>query len=235
MAGWHGVERAAETDIEENPNLEDLAEGWLYKIRDRAEEQVFDDGNLTVYTNGTNRAALKKIYVQAGVELFNANANYNAVGGSAHASADYTSLDALVLDAKRLLPARVRTDTDLVAIVSFDLVDEKIFNIAQTTGTTATEVEATDRILRSTKTLGGLKAVCVPYIPEGTILITKLKNLAIYMQEGTRRRRLADEPEYGRIANYESVNLDYVVEHYDEVVLIENIDTNPAPARIAAP
>src|SRR5690606_14851102 len=128
--------------------LQDVNIGWLKKIRDNAAEQVFDDGNLTVYTNGENNPGVSAIYVKPGVELFDANAVYNAAGGSAHAVADYSSLDALVLDAKRLLPEWHRGDTELVVIVGHDLVDDKYFNIAQETGATATEVEATDRIIR---------------------------------------------------------------------------------------
>lgn len=234
MAGWNGTSRAATTDIVANPLLQDLAEGWLHKIRTKAPAQVFNDGSLTVKTDGTNNAALKKIYVKSGVQLFIPGVAYNATGGSAEASADYSSLDALVLDAKRLLPDRIRNSTDLVVIVGSDLVDDKYFNIAQKTGDTATEVEATDRILRSTKTLGGLQAIQVPYFPANALLITRLSNLSIYNQEGTRRRRLADEPEYDRIANYESVNMDYVVEDYEEVALVENIVLGAAPARVAA-
>ena len=233
MAGWNGTSRAATTDIDANPLLQDLAEGWLHKIRTKAPGQVFNDGSLTVKSDGTNNAALKKIYIKSGVELFVDGAAHDAEGGSAHASADYTSLDALVLDAKRLLPDRIRNSTDLVVIVGSDLVDDKYFNIAQSTGDKATEVEATDRILRSTKTLGGLQAIQVPYFPANAVLITRLANLSIYNQEGTRRRRLADEPEYDRIANYESVNMDYVVEDYEEVVLVENIVLGVAPARPA--
>lgn len=233
MAGWNGTSRATTTDIVANPLLQDLAEGWLHKIRTKAPVQVFNDGNLTVKTDGTNNAALKKIYVKSGVQLFIPGVAYNATGGSAQASADYSSLDALVLDAKRLLPDRIRNSTDLVVIVGSDLVDDKYFNIAQKTGDTATEVEATDRILRSTKTLGGLQAIQVPYFPANALLITRLSNLSIYNQEGTRRRRLADEPEYDRIANYESVNMDYVVEDYEEVALVENIVLGAAPARVA--
>lgn len=234
MAGWNGTSRAATTNIVANPLLQDLAEGWLHKIRTKAPAQVFNDGSLTVKTDGTNNAALKKIYVKSGVQLFIPGVAHNATGGSAQASADYSSLDALVLDAKRLLPDRIRNSTDLVVIVGSDLVDDKYFNIAQKTGDTATEVEATDRILRSTKTLGGLQAIQVPYFPANALLITRLSNLSIYNQEGTRRRRLADEPEYDRIANYESVNMDYVVEDYEEVVLVENIFLGAAPARVAA-
>jgi len=233
MAGWHGTSRAATTDIVANPMLQDLAEGWLHKIRTKAPAQVFNDGSLTVETDGTNNAALKAIYVKAGVQLLVPGVAHNATGGTADADADYSSLDALVLDAKRLIPEWHRGDAGLVVIVGHDLLDDKYFNIAQETGATATEVEATDRILRSTKTLGGLQAVRVPFFPANAILITRLDNLSIYNQEGTRRRRLVDEPEFDRIANYESVNMDYVVEDYELVVLVENIVLGVAPARPA--
>ena len=233
MIGWNGTSAAAQTDRVANPLLQDVNIGWLQNIRTRAAAQVFNDGALTVKADGTNNAALKKIYVKPGVELFDANAAYNVVGGSAHAVADYSSLDALVLDAKRLLPEWHRGRTDLVVIVGHDLVDEKYFTIAQQTGATATEVEATDRLLRSEKQLGGLPAVRVPFFPANAILITTLKNLSIYWQEGTRRRFLKDEPESNRIANYESVNEDYVVEDYELVALVENIVIGGAPARPA--
>lgn len=233
MIGWHGVDVAVSTDRVANPNLEDVNEGWLFKIRTKAPAQVFDDGSLTVETDGTNNAALKAIYVKPGVELFDANAAYNATGGSTSAVADYSSLDALVLDAKRLLPEWHRGDTELVVIVGHDLVDDKYFTIAQETGAQATEVEATDRILRSTKQLGGLPAVRVPFFPADAILITRLDNLSIYWQEETRRRMLKDEPEFDRIANYESVNEAYVVEDYELTVLVENIVIGGAPARPA--
>lgn len=233
MIGWHGTSAAEQTDRTANPLLQDVNIGWLKKIRDNAPAQVFSDGSLTVETDGTNNAALKAIYVKPGVELFDANAVHNATGGSASADADYSSLDALVLDAKRLIPEWWRGDTELVVIVGHDLVDDKYFTIAQSTGAEATEVEATDRILRSTKTLGGLPAVRVPFFPAGAMLITRLDNLSIYYQEGTRRRQLKDEPEYNRIANYESVNEAYVVEEYEMCVLVENIVIGSAPARPA--
>lgn len=226
--GFHGVEAADTTDPVGNPNLEDVNEGWLFKIREDAAEQVFDDGALTVRTNGTNNPALKAIYVKAGVDLFDSSLN-NAVT----ADADYSSLDALVLDAKRLIHERHRGDNDLVVIVGHDLVDDKYFNIAQETGATATEVEATDRILRSTKMIGGLPAMRVSSFPGNALLITKLSNLSIYWQEGTRRRFLKDEPEFDQIANYESVNEAYVVEEYELVALVENIVMGAAPARPA--
>ncbi len=225
MIGFNGTSAAATTDRTANPLLQDVNIGWLHKIRTAAPAQVMDDGNLTVLSNGANNAALKKIYVSAGTLFNGANATT--------AAADYSSLDALVLDAKRGIHERHRGDTDLVVIVGHDLLDDKYFNIAQKTGDTATEQEATDRILASTKMIGGLQAYRVSGFPANAILITKMSNLSIYWQEETRRRFLKDEPEYDRVANYESVNEAYVVEEYELAVLVENIVIGVAPARPA--
>lgn len=225
MIGWNGVSIAATTNRVTYPLLQDVNEGWLHKIRTRAPAQVFDDGNLTVLSNGANNGALDAIYVGAGTLYNGANATTGEV--------DYASIDALVLDAKRLLPEWHRGDTELVVVVGHDLVDDKYFQIAQTAGQTATEVEATDRIIRSSKQLGGLPAVRVPFFPADALLITRLDNLSIYVQEGTRRRRLEDEPKKDRIANYESVNEDFVVEDLELVALVENIVVGKAGARPA--
>lgn len=226
LIGFNGVAAEEDTDRAANPLLQDVNFGWLHKIRTDAAQQVMDDGALTVLSNGANNGALKAIYVKAGVTLYDESADNATTAG-----ADYSSLDALVLDGKRGIHERHRGDTDLAVIVGHDLLDDKYFNIAQKTGATATEVEATDRILASTKMIGGLQAYRVSGFPANAILITKLSNLSIYVQEGSRRRNLKDEPEFNQIANYESVNEAFVVEEYEIAVLVENIVIGEAPAR----
>lgn len=213
LIGFNGTSAAATTDRAANPLLQDVNEGWLHKIRTDAPGQVMD--------SGFDAAG---IYVKNGVELYDAEA-----ANAATAKADYASLDALVLDAKRGIHEAYRGDTDLVVIVGHDLLDDKYFSIAQETGNTATEQEATDRILKSTKTIGGLPAYRVSGFPANAILITKMSNLSIYWQEGSRRRMLKDEPEFDRIANYESVNEAYVVEEYELAVLVEKIVMGAKP------
>lgn len=228
MIGWNGTSAAATTDRTANPLLQDVNIGWIKKLRDNAPAQIFSDGNLTVKSDGSNNAALKAIYVKADATLYD-----ESLANKTTAEADYSSLDALVLDAKRLIPEWWRGDTSLVVIVGHDLVDDKYFNIAQSTGANAMQVEATDRILRSTKQIGGMQAVMVPFFPANAIMITRLDNLSIYAQEGSRRRQLVDEPRYDRIANYESVNEAYVIEEYEMVAYVENIVIGAAPARPA--
>ena len=229
MIGWNGTSVAAATDLVANPLLQDVNIGWLHQIRTKAPARWLRDGNLTVLNNGANNPALNKIYVKAGATLFDATVANSAI----NAQVDYASLDALAMDAAELLDEWHRDDTDLVVIVGRDLVHDKYFNIVNTAGATATEIEASDRIMRSTKQIGGMEAVRVPFFPANAMLITTLDNLSIYWQEETRRRQLKDEPERDRIANYESVNEAYVVEDYGRCALVENIVMGVAPARPA--
>ncbi|GLK49627.1 phage capsid protein [Brevundimonas intermedia] len=136
---------------------------------------------------------------------------------------DYRNLDALVYDAvAKFLPEWVQGDTELVAIVGSGLLHEKYFPMVDGEDK-PTEKVAAD-ILLSKKQLGGLQAVKVPFFPAGTILVTRLDNLSIYEQEGTRRKTIVDNAKRNRVETYESVNEAYVVENYDFALLIENIE-----------
>src|SRR5690606_27640702 len=114
--------------------------------------------------------------------------------GTLGTEVDYASLDALVYDALELLDPWAKDDPELVVIVGSGLIHDKYFPIISQAGSTATEVVARDQILRSAKQLGGKPAVTVPFFPANAILITKLSNLSIYWQEGTRRRHVVENP-----------------------------------------
>lgn len=208
MIGWNGTSAAVETDRVTNPLLQDVNIGWLQQIRANAPARVLNDGALTT-------APTKAIYI--------------AEDGTVGTDVDYINLDALVYDAVELLDEWHRDDTDLVVIVGRDLVHDKYFNIVNAAANTPTEIEARDRILRSEKQLGGLPAVRVPFFPANALLITRLDNLSIYVQEGTRRRMVKDEPKLDQIENYESVNEAYVVENYGMTALVENIVMTKKP------
>ena len=211
MIGFNGTSAAATTDLVANPKLQDVNLGWLHQIRTNAPTRVFDDGGLTA--NPT-----KAIYVHA-------DGDTTPITGSV----DYKTLDALVFDSVERVDEWHRDDTEMVVIVGRDLVHDKYFPIIEKAGNTATEMEAVDRIIRSSKQIGGLPAVRVPFFPANALLITRLDNLSIYVQEGTRRRMLKDEPEADQIANYESVNEAYVVEDYGMCALVENIVLTEKP------
>lgn len=217
MIGFNGTSAAAETDRDANPLLQDVNEGWLHKIRTRAPDRHLDDGGLTA--GGT-----KAIYVAADVEVLDAEATNDDT-----AKADYASLDALALDALELLDPWHRANTDLVVIVGWKLMKDKYLNLLNAAGNKATEADAASKILTLPHQLAGKRAIIVPFFPEDGLMITSLKNLAIYWQEETRRRHIKDEPALDQVENYESVNEAYVVEDYGQVALVENIVLGKKP------
>lgn len=137
-------------------------------------------------------------------------------------SGDYKNLDAVVFDAIELLDPWYRNDGGLVVILGRDLLHDKYFPLVNASHA-PTESLAADVIV-SQKRVGGLQAVTVPYVPAGTILITRFDNLSIYFQEGARRRRVEENAKRDRIENYESSNDAYVVEDTGLAAVIENIE-----------
>lgn len=191
MIGFNGTSRAATSDRNSNPLLQDVAKGWLQKVRDNAPERVM---------NGESTG--NQVLVGKGQE--------------------YANLDALVMDAtEELIAEWYRDDTDLVAIVGRKILADKYFPLVNKDNLPSEQLAA-DMVIAQ-KRLGGLQAVRVPNFPANAVLITKLENLAIYVQEGTTRKNIENVPKKDRIETYESENIDYVVEDYDCAALIENI------------
>ncbi|HAX2347319.1 TPA: P2 family phage major capsid protein, partial [Escherichia coli] len=71
--------------------------------------------------------------------------------------------------------------------------------------------------------IGALPTFFAPYFPDNAMLITSFSNLSVYFQKGSLRRFIREEPEYNRIATYQSMNDCYVVEDYGKCALIEGI------------
>lgn len=193
MIGFNGTARAATSDPIANPLLQDVNIGWLQRYRNDAPARVMAQG---------------------------ANAGQLRVGTAA--GHDYANLDALVMDAvSALIDPWHQDDTELVAILGRDLLHDKYFPLINASNP-PTEQIALDTIV-SQKRIGGLQAVRVPFIPANAILVTRLDNLSIYYQDGSRRRTIVDNPKRDRIENYESSNDAYVVEDYGCGCLLENI------------
>jgi len=216
MIAWNGVARADTTDVVAYPLLQDVNFGWLYKIRTYAPTRHIAGGAFAAATrNGQGVVTAKgKIYVAA---------------GTPGTDVDFVNLDALVFDGIEAMDEWHRDDTDIVVIVGRDLVQDRFLNVINAAGDKATEMEARNRILQLPKQIGGKSAIMVPFFPADAILITKLDNLSIYVQEGTRRRAIKEAPEYDEVQDYSSVNECYVVEDYGCTVLIEGITQSKKP------
>ncbi|MGM0985441.1 MAG: phage major capsid protein, P2 family [Pseudomonadota bacterium] len=193
MIGFNGTSAATATDRVANPLLQDVNIGWLQKYRDHAPERV-----LTEVADSSGAVTVGT-------------------------GADYENLDALVFDAvNEMIEPWYRESTDLVAIMGRKLLADKYFPLISQHAETPTEARAMDMMI-SQKRVGGLQAVRVPFVPDGTIMITSLDNLSLYWQRGSRRRYLRDNPKRNRVENYESSNDAYVVEDYGFGCLVENI------------
>ncbi|MGY2141995.1 phage major capsid protein, P2 family [Pseudomonas hormoni] len=212
MIGFNGTSVAVATDRVNNPLLQDVNKGWLQKIREGAADHVIDDGAVA----GKVTVGATKLIKVAGVDT--------------EISGDYQTLDGLVFDAIQMLAPWHRSRPDLVVLVSRDLMHEKLLKAVEKGAASNQEENAAQEIVSRAR-LGGLPVVDAPFFPEGTVLVTFLKNLSIYWQEDARRRHLKDEPEFDRIADYQSSNDAYVIEDFDAVALVENIEamTYPAP------
>lgn len=194
-------------------------------------ESAADTTNRATYPllQDVNIGWLKKIKTNAAARVLSAGDVAGKVTFG-HADADYKNLDALVFDARNTLIAEQhREDPGLVAIVGSDLMHDKLFPLVSDNDA-PTEKLAAD-IVTSQKRLGGLQAVVVPYFPAGKVLITRLDNLSIYYQNGARRRSILERPERNGVETLESSNDAFVVEDYDLVALVENIQEYVPPVQ----
>lgn len=197
MIGFNGLKREKTSNRVQNPLLQDVNIGWLEKIRQEKPSQVMGQ-----HIDSNGKVVADKITIGKG-GVFN-------------------NLDAVVMGAvTEKIAVQYQDDTELVVICGRQLLADKYFPIVNKDQPN-TEALAADLII-SQKRIGGLPAVRAPFFPADAMLITRLDNLSIYVQDDTRRRSIIDNPKRDRVENLESVNEAYVVEDYDCTCLIENI------------
>lgn len=197
MVGFNGVTRAATSNRAENPMLQDVAVGWIQKYRNEAPGRVM---NKVTDDDGAVVSDVIRI----------------GKGG------DYENLDALVMDAtNNLIEPWYQEDPDLVVIVGRQLLADKYFPIVNKEQAN-TEAMAADVII-SQKRIGNLPAVRVPYFPANALFVTRLDNLSIYFMDESHRRVIDENAKLDRVENYESMNVDFVVEDYAAGCVVENI------------
>lgn len=126
---------------------------------------------------------------------------------------DYNNIDALVVDMMgEKVAEHHQEDTDMVCIIGRELLHDKYFGLVNANDL-PTERIALD-VLMTTRQVGGLPAVTVPFFPKRGVLITRLENLAIYLQEKSLRRTLVDNAKRDQWEDYQSMNMDYMIEDY---------------------
>lgn len=191
--GMNGTSRADDSDASTNTMLQDVAKGWLQKMREENKARC-------IGTAGTSKTSVP-------------------YGPGA---TDYQNLDAVVTDALTIMDERFADRSDFVVLASRRTVGDKYLRIVNHSGDIATEIEAGGR-LNKERTLGGLPVMYVPNMPQNTLLITPLSNLSIYYQISGERRLIVDNPRKDQLESLQSKNIDFIVEEYGAAVLIENL------------
>lgn len=191
--GMNGTSRAADSDASLNTMLQDVAKGWLQKMREENKARC-------IGTAGTSVTSVP-----------------HGPGAT-----NYKNLDAVVTDALNIMDERFADRSDFVVLTSRRTVGDKYLRIVNKSGDTATEIEAGGR-LNKERTLGGLPVMYVPNMPQNTLLITPLSNLSIYYQISGERRLIVDNPRKDQLESLQSKNIDFIVEEYGAAVLIENL------------
>lgn len=191
--GMNGTSRADDSDASANTMLQDVAKGWLQKMREENKARC-------IGTAGTSVTSVP-----------------HGPGAT-----NYKNLDAVVTDALNIMDERFADRPDFVVLTSRRTVGDKYLRIVNKSGDTATEIEAGGR-LNKERTLGGLPVMYVPNMPQNTLLITPLSNLSIYYQISGERRLIVDNPRKDQLESLQSKNIDFIVEEYGAAVLIENL------------
>lgn len=194
MVGFNGTSRAATSNPNTNPLLQDVNIGWLEKIRTKAPQRY-----------------MKEVVPASGKIVIGATAD------------DYKNLDALVFDmVNNLIEPWYQDDTELVVITGRKLMADKYFPLINTTQAPTEQIAA--GMIISQKRIGNLPAVRVPYFPANGVLVTRLDNLSLYYQLGAQRRAVIDAPKRDRIETYQSSNDAFDLEDYGCAAFAENIE-----------
>jgi len=192
QVGFWGETRVANSSAVTNPKGQDVAQGWLSKVKVQAPQNYLTGG---------------------------ATANEIRLGeGTGH---DYINLDAMVNDIKQMIEPEFEDDGDLVAIIGSELLAHEKAKFYDAHGNTPSEkAKIEDRQIIGT--YGGLPAYKIPFFPPRGVMVTSFKNLSIYIQADSIRRLMLDNPKRDRYETYQSQNMDYVIEELGKIAAVEH-------------
>ena len=124
-------------------------------------------------------------------------------------SGDYKNLDQMVYDVYSTIAEEKRTGSE-VAIIGQKLVTFATGKMLEDWAAQPTEKVA---IKLLDKAYGGLPAMMVPHFPDMGVVVTDLRNLSIYFQNKSVRRKSEDNPRRDCIEDYNSMNDAYMIEN----------------------
>jgi len=210
------------------PNFADL---YMQAVREAISNDI-----LVAGWNGTSAATATNIgtspllqdlnigWLQK-IRAYNSGSQYAIGTGpspiSIGSGGTYVNLDEAVHDIKQTVAIQFRNRGDLVALIADNLMVAAEDAYYTTNGNTPTEKALIGGQI--TKAYGGLPSVTPPFLPDGTILVTPLRNLAWYYQDSSVRRLQRDWPSKDEVQEFNSLNMGYVVQEELATSLVENI------------
>jgi P2 family phage major capsid protein len=206
----------------------DFAARYIRHVR-----QAMGNDLLSIGFNGTSDAATTDIATNPNLEdvskgwlqimrEFGGGHYLDGTGVLTLGEGDIPNLDVLAQELKLMLPIKHRQNNGYVLLVGSDILGSQESVYYQTNGNTPTEKRALGNG-EVTKAYGGFPTMYAPFFPDGTALLTPLSNLKIYQQTSSVRRTIKDKPEKNQTQDFNSVNLDWIVEDEEQAVLIDNI------------
>lgn len=216
--GWNGVSAERPTDPDANPLGQDVNEGWQAHVERLAPDQIVKDdgdgGEIYFDPDGTKDTDGNPLYT-------------------------YKTLDSMANDLiNNVLAEKHINAPDLVVLVGRELVaaaQYKLYNEAD-------KPSEHNDAQQLAKSIAGRPAYVPAYFPGKRMVVTSYKNLSVYNQRGTKRRKAKDNDDKGRFESTYWRMEDYMVEDlvkyaaYDEKsVIIGPSDEAPAAPNITTP
>ena len=131
---------------------------------------------------------------------------------------DFEGLDQAIADLVSAIPVNLRKN--LVALIGDDLVIQEKKRLYKAVALTPTEKTTATQSLMA---FGGVDFWETPSnFPARGLVVTPYKNLSIYVQEDSWRRKIKEETEFDRIMDYNSRNDGYVVETPEKFTAFEH-------------
>lgn len=132
------------------------------------------------------------------------------------AGGDWANLDIAVHDLLQGIPTYMRQN--LVALIGTDLIAQEKAALFAVVGGKPTEKALLGNALT---TFGGLAWDTPSNFPGRGLVVTSYDNLSVYLQNGSWRRKVEDNPKKDRVEDYNSRNEGYVVETPERFVAVE--------------
>ena len=136
------------------------------------------------------------------------------------AGGDWNNLDQLAYELLSLIPEENRTGNEMV-LVGRRIVAWESGKIFEAHGQTPSEKTKFSLL---SKTYGGLPATSPACFPDTGVMVTDPANLQIYIQEGSLRRQLVDNPKRDQIEHYQSQNECYRISDLDAAAAVNYED-----------